>query len=294
MTSLAPDQLLRTLSEDGSVSVRAIVGSELVAEAARRHATSPVATAALGRALLGTVLLASQGKDAETVELRFRARGPLGHVVAIADDAGRTRGYVANPQLDLPLRGGRLDVSGAIGLGELTVARFRPGWREPYTGIVPIVSGEIAEDIALYLTESEQTPAAVALGVYHDADGAPRAAAGFLVQALPGADDAVVQAIEANVRGLPSLARLARDGARAADLVARLLEGVGRRDLEATAPRFFCACDDARVLRAVALLGRRDLEDAMAKREQLDVRCVFCAERYAVDPERARALLQDA
>jgi molecular chaperone Hsp33 len=276
------------------VSARALAGSALVAEAARRHETSAVATAALGRALLGTVLLASQGKDAETVEVRFRARGPLGHVVAIADDAGRTRGYVANPQLDLPLRGGRLDVAGAIGLGELTVARFRPGWREPYTGIVPIVSGEIAEDFALYLTESEQTPSAVALGVYHDVDGAPRAAAGFLVQALPGADDAVVQAVEANVRALPSLARLAHEGASAAELVARLLEGVGRRDLEATAPRFFCACDDARVLRAVALLGRRDLEDAMAKREQLEVRCAFCADRYAVDPERARALLQDA
>ena len=294
MSALAPDQLLRTVSQDGSVAVRALVGSALVAEAARRHETSPVATAALGRALLGAVLLASQGKDAETVELRFRARGPLGHVVAIADDTGSVRGYVANPGLDLPLRGGRLDVGGAVGLGELAVARFRPGWREPYTGIVPIVSGEIAEDIALYLTESEQTPSAVALGVYHDEDGAPRAAAGLLVQALPGADDEVVRRVEANVRGLSSLARLARDGAGAADLVALSLRDVGRRDLDARAPRFFCACDGERVLRAVALLGRRELEDAMAKREQLEVRCAFCAERYAVDPERARALLKDA
>jgi molecular chaperone Hsp33 len=294
MNSLAADQLLRTLSEDGSVSVRALVGSALVREAARRHETSPVATAALGRTLLGAVLLASQGKDAETVEVRFRARGPLGHVVAIADDAGRTRGYVGNPGLDLPLRGGRLDVSGALGLGELAVMRFRPGWREPYTGIVPIVSGEIAEDFALYLTESEQSPSAVALGVYHEQDGAPRAAAGFLVQALPGADDDVVKRIESNVRSLPSLARLASEGASASDLVTRLLDGVGRRDLETVAPQFFCACDDERVLRAVAMLGRRDLEDAMAKAEQLEVRCVFCAERYAVDPERARALLQDA
>ncbi len=294
MTALAPDQLLRTLSEDGSVSVRALIGSEIVCEAARRHETSPVATAALGRALLGAVLLASQGKDAELVELRFRARGPLGHVVAVADDAGRVRGYVANPGLDLPLRAGHLDLSKAIGLGELAVVRFRPGWREPYTGIVPIVSGEIAEDLALYLTESEQTPSAVALGVYHDEDGAPRAAAGFLVQALPGADDEVVEQVEANVSRLPSLARLAYDGASAADVVAQLLGGVGRRDLESSSPRFFCGCDGERVLRAVAMLGRRDLDDAMDKHEQLEVRCVFCADRYAVDPERARALLQDA
>jgi molecular chaperone Hsp33 len=294
MNSPRPDLLLRTLSEDGSVSVRALVGTELVREAARRHETSPVATAAIGRTLLGAVLLASQGKDAETVEVRFRARGPLGHVVAIADDAGRARGYAANPGLDLPLRAGRLDVSHAIGLGELAVVRFRPGWREPYTGIVPIVSGEIAEDIALYLTESEQSPSAVALGVWHEPDGAPAAAGGFLVQSLPGASDEVVKRIEQNVQRLPALSRLVHEGAGAADLVALLLDGVGRRDLESSAPAFFCACDEDRVLRAAAMLGRRDLEDAMARREQLEVRCVFCAERYAVDPERARALLVDA
>jgi molecular chaperone Hsp33 len=294
MAALAPDQLLRTLSEDGSVSVRALVGSALVREAARRHETSPVATAALGRTLLGAVLLASQGKDAETVEVRFRARGPLGHVVAIADDAGRTRGYVGNPGLDLPLRGGRLDVSGALGLGELAVMRFRPGWREPYTGIVPIVSGEIAEDIALYLTESEQTPSTVALGIYHEPDGAPAAAAGYLVQALPGADDETLKRIESNALHMPALSRLVHEGAVAADLVALLLDGVGRRDLEAAAPLFSCGCNEDRVLRAVALLGRQDLEAAMSKREQLEVRCVFCADQYAVDPERARALLQDS
>lgn len=294
MIGLAPDRLLRTLSEDGSVSVRVLVGSALVREAARRHETSPVATAALGRTLLGAVLLASQGKDGETVELRFRARGPLGQVVAIADDAGRVRGYAQNPQLDLPLRAGRLDVAKAIGLGELVVVRFRPSWREPYSGIVPVVSGEIAEDIALYLTESEQTPSTVALGIYHEQDGSPAAAGGFLVQALPGADDEVLAQIESNAERMPALSRLVREGASAADLVELLLARVGRRDLEATAPQFFCGCNEERVLRAVSLLGRRELEDATSKREQLEVLCAFCAERYSVDPERARALLQDA
>jgi molecular chaperone Hsp33 len=290
----AEDRLLRTLSADGSVSVRALVGTRLVREACTRHATSPVATAALGRALLGAVLLASQGKHGETLELRFRARGPLGHVVATADAEGRVRGYVANPGLDLPLRDGRLDVARAIGLGELAVARFRPDWREPYTGIVPIVSGEIAEDIALYLTESEQTPSTLALGVFHEPDGAPAAAGGYLAQALPGADDETVARVDANARALPALSRLVHEGAGAADLVERLLAGVGRRDLEASAPCFHCACDEQRVLRAVAMLGRRDLDHAMARAERLEVRCVFCAERYEVDPERARALLLDA
>lgn len=294
MTSLAPDRLVRTLSEDGSVSVRALIGSALVRDAARRHETSPVATAALGRTLLGAVLLASQGKDRETVEVRLRARGPLGQVVAIADAAGRVRGYAANPGLDLPLRSGRLDVARAVGLGELAVVRFRPGWRDPYTGIVPIVSGEIAEDLALYLTESEQTPSTVALGIFHEPNGAPAAAGGFLVQALPGADDEVLEQIEANALRLPALSRLVHEGASAADLVELLLARVGRRELEATAPQFHCGCSEERVLRAVALLGRRDLDEATARSELLEVRCAFCAERYAVDPERARALLLDA
>jgi molecular chaperone Hsp33 len=214
--------------------------------------------------------------------------------VAIADDQGRVRGYASNPQLDLPLRAGRLDVARAVGFGELAVVRFRPGWREPYTGIVPIVSGEIAEDLALYLTESEQTPSTVALGIYHERDGAPAAAGGFLVQALPGADDEVLKQIELNAERMPALSRLVREGASATDVVESLLTRIGRRDLEASAPRFHCGCDEQRVLRAVSLLGRRDLDDATAKRETLEVRCAFCAERYAVDPERARALLQDA
>ncbi len=294
MAEASHDSLLRALSEDGGVAVRALVGTELVREAARRHATSALATQALGRALLGSLLLGARGKDGETVELRFRGRGPLGSVIAMADCEGRARGYVSHPAVELPLRGGKLDVPGGLGLGELVVVRFRPGWREPYTGIVPLVSGEMAKDIALYLTESEQTPSAVALGVYQEASGEVAAAGGFLVQALPGADDDTVARVEQNVLGLPALSEWIRAGAGASTLVERLLGGVGRRDLESGPACFHCGCDDARVLRAVSLLGRRDLEQAMATHETLEVRCVFCGDRYDVDPERARALLLDA
>jgi molecular chaperone Hsp33 len=288
------DSLLRALSEDGGVAVRALIGTELVREAHRRHATRPLATAALGRALLGAVLLGAQGKDGETLELRFRGRGPLGSVIATADCEGRARGYVSHPGVELALRGGKVDVAGGLGLGELVVVRFRPGWREPYTGIVPIVSGEIAQDIALYLTESEQTPSAVALGVYQEADGEVGAAGGFLVQALPGAADSTVKRVEQNVLRLPALSEWIRNGATAAQLVERLLAGVGSREPESSPVHFHCGCDDARVLRAVSLLGRSDLEQAMAAHETLEVRCVFCGDRYDVDPERARALLLDA
>lgn len=288
------DTLLRTLSADGRIGVRTLEATALVGEAAARHRTSPVATAALGRALMGAVLLGSLGKDGETVQVRFRGNGPLGAILATADTLGRARGYVRNPGLELPLRGGHLDVAAAVGIGELSVVRHRPGWREPYTGIVPIVSGEIAEDLALYLTESEQTPSAVALGVYLASDGSVAAAGGFLAQALPGATEEDLARLEDNVRCLPGVSQVVRGGGGAPVLLETLLAGLGGRDVERSEPRFHCGCDEDRVVRAVALLGRDELRELCEKREAVEVRCEFCGDEYRVDPERARALVADA
>jgi molecular chaperone Hsp33 len=289
-----PDRLARALSEGGDVAVRAVTGTALVAEAAARHGTGPTATAALGRALLGALLLGAGGKDGESVQLRLRGDGPLRSVLAIADGEGGVRGNVGTPVVELPLRGGRLDVAGALGLGELSVVRHRPGWREPYTGIVPLVSGEIAQDLALYLTESEQTPSAVALGVYLEPDGTVRGAAGFLAHALPGARDEALAVLERNVAGFGSPSERVRDGETAEELALALLDGIGGRVLESRPVGFRCRCDEARVLRAVALLGREALRELCDAGEPVEVRCELCGERYAVDPERARALVPDA
>jgi len=288
------DQLLRTLSGDGEIAVRALVATRLVAEAAARHRTSPLATLALGRALMGAVLLGASGKHGETVQLRFGGNGPLGVVLAVADCEGRTRGYVSRPQVELPLRGGKLDLPGALGLGDLSVVRHRPGWREPYTGIVPIVSGEIAQDLALYLTESEQTPSAVALGVWLDPDGGVAAAAGFVAQALPGASEERLARLEDNVRLLPGPSEVVRAGGSAASMVDGLLAGIGARELEQLTPAFHCGCDEGRVLRAVAMLGRDDVRELCDAGEPVEVRCEFCGHEYQVDPTAARELLTDS
>jgi molecular chaperone Hsp33 len=288
------DTLLRAISNDGTVAVRALLATALVAEAAERHHTSPLATAALGRSLMGALLLGSAGKDGENVQLRLRGDGPLRTVVAIADADGRARGYVSKPDVSLPTRGGQPDVARAIGLGGLSVVRHGPRWRQPYTGVVPLVSGEIAQDLALYLTESEQTPSAVALGVYVERDGSVACAGGYLAQALPGADDAVLARLEENVRDLAPPSELLRQGGDAESMVHGLLEGIGGLVLERHSPIFHCGCNRERVLRAVALLGRADLDEAVAEGEPLEVTCEFCAERYEVDPDHARALLPDA
>jgi molecular chaperone Hsp33 len=288
------DELVRTVSGDGDVAVRALDGTRLVAEATRRHRTAPTASAALGRALMGATLLASGSKTDETVQLSFHGDGPLGAVTAIANSVGRARGFVAHPGTHLPPRGNKLDVGGAVGKGILAVVRSAPAWREPYRGIVPLASGEIAEDIAQYLRDSEQVSAAVALGVLVGSDGAVAAAGGFLVQVLPGATDAAVATVERNVLSLPTPTEMLRAGVDADGVVDRLLAGLGSRDRHRSSPEFACGCGRERALRTVILLGREEVLELCARNEELEVRCEFCAERYLLPPDEVARLVADA
>jgi molecular chaperone Hsp33 len=286
--------LVRTVSADGGLSVRALVATSLVAEAAARHRTAPTASAALGRALMGAVLLASGAEDGETLQLQFRGDGPLGQVTVISDHLGQARGYVTDPSVHLPPRGGKLDVGGAVGKGILAVVRYHPAWREPYTGIVPLTSGEIAADIAHYLAASEQTPSALAAGVFVESDGSIAAAGGYLVQALPGADEAVLERLEVTIRALPAPTTLIRGGVGADGLVDALLEGIGGRARERSIPRFHCACNSDKIRRAVALLGREETRAIAESGEVVEVRCEFCATQYQLPPDEVGALLPDA
>ncbi len=284
------DALVRALSADGGVSVRAVVGTTLVEEAVRRHRPSPSGAAALGRALLGGVLLAAGAKDGETLQLQLRGDGPLGAVTVIADGTGAVRGFVGRPDVDALLGGGPADVGRAIGRGHLSVVRYRPGWREPYTGVVDLISGEVAEDLAHYLATSEQTPSAVALGVWLSDEREVAGAAGFLVQALPGASEATVEIAEENARALPNPSALVRDGLDADGLVDRLLHGIGSRGRERSAPRFHCPCERERVAHAARLLGPAELREQARRGEPLEVRCEFCGVLYTLDPAELTSL----
>ncbi|MGI9590951.1 MAG: Hsp33 family molecular chaperone HslO [Myxococcota bacterium] len=288
------DELVRTHTADGSASVRVVSATGLVREAARRHATPPTATVALGRALMGTLLLATGGQDGERVQLHLRGDGPLGAILVTAESDGAVRGYVQHPGANPPLRGEDLGVCDAVGFGTLSVERNHASWKRPYTGIIPIVEGEIAQDLARYLLESEQKPSTVALGIYLSRDGEVEAAGGYLIQSLPGAEDEALAALEAHVAENLHPSALVRGGLSADDILDRLLDGIGGGDRDGIDARFECPCSLERVRRAATLLGRAELRQIAARGEPLEMRCHFCNEEWRLSPDEVGSLLPDA
>jgi len=285
---MAADELVRAVSASGGVRVDALVGTALVAEAARRHRTSATATTALGRALMGGVLLAASAKDGESVQLQFRGDGPLGALTVIADAAGRVRGFAARPDAVVPAREGRVDVGTALGRGRLAVVRYHPAWRQPYTGIVELETGEIAQELARYLALSEQRNAAVALGLVLGPEGEVEAAGGYVVEALPGVSEEELATVEDNTRALHNPSEWIHRGAVAGDLADRLLADLGARARAARTPAFACSCSRERALRAAGLLRADETAELVARGESLEVRCEFCGERYELSaPELA-------
>jgi len=293
------DRLVRTISDSGTIGVKAIVASGLVAEALARRPHTPTAGNALGRAMMGAVLIAvgSAPDDAdeaniESVQLQFRGDGPLGSLTAIADSRARVRGTVQHPEIALVHADDTPDIARAIGLGPLNVVRHRPRWRSPYTGTVPLVSGEVAGDLTLYLTESEQTPSAMGLGVAFGPGMADVGACGFLVQALPDATDDDLTQVEENVAALPGLARLLQQPISPNDLIDRLLIGLGSRERHAMSPQFHCPCSRSRALRTLSLLERSEIEEMIERDEGQEIVCDFCGQDYQIAPSEMSPLLE--
>jgi molecular chaperone Hsp33 len=296
-----PDELIRTISESGAVSVKAIIASELVSEALSLRSFAPTAANALGRAMMGALLIAVGSADddadeatVESVQLQFRGDGPLGSLTAIGDSRARVRGTVQRPETDLLNGDGSPNIAGALGLGPLNVVRHRPRWRSPYTGTVPLVSGEVAGDLTLYLTESEQTPSAMGLGVAIGAQMADVGACGFLIQAMPGATDEDLSQIEANVSALPGLASLLEAPIDANTILDRLLVGLGSRDRHRMKPRFHCPCTRDRALRTLSLLDETELTDLIAREQSQEIVCDFCGRAYEIEAPEMHPLLRAA
>lgn len=288
------DRLVRALAADGHIRALATVATALVADAQTRHATAPTATAALGRTVIGALLLASTLKRDERLSIEISGDGPLKQILADATPDGDARACVRVPATHLPPKNGKLDVGGAIGAGRLCVMRTSLAGGPPYRSIVALQSGEIGIDLAHYLVESEQIPSAVGVGVFVDANGGVEAAGGFLIQAMPGAPDSLIDRIATRVEASRSPTAMIRAGLGPLEILQELLGDLPPRVVAEHPVQFRCRCTRTRVITAIAALGRDAIADILATERSAAVSCDFCAADYLVDEAELRALLTDA
>lgn len=288
------DRIIRATAADGFVKMAVITARDSVERARQIHGLSPTACAALGRTLCAASLLGQAMKEERaSLTVRINGGGPIGSIVAVADHEGNMRGFAANPACELPLRAdGKLDVGGAVGRdGMLTVSRDL-GMREPYVGSVALVSGEIAEDLTAYLLESEQVPSACALGVLVDTDRSIRAAGGFIVQLMPGADEALIAQLEENIFLMDQLTTvLDEDGAGA--LFEQVLKGFDFHLVGEYPVGYRCPCSRDRVRDALRVIEPEELREIAAEEQEISVSCQFCDRVYAFSPEELLALLEE-
>jgi len=297
------DSLLRAMAADGTVRCMAAVTTRTVAEAAARHGTSPTATAALGRTLSGALLLGSSLKELDRLTVQIVCEGAIGGITAEANANGAVRGYVRHPEADAPLKAnGKFDVSRIIGDGMFYVTHesgYEVGlYREPYRGSVPIVSGEIAEDFAYYLSQSEQIPSAVMLGVFIRAQATDQAAAveaagGLMIQIMPGASDKIISAIETSVGNIPHTTQMIREGAGTRDMLRAALGEIAFEVMEESAVEFQCSCSRERAVSLVSSIDRTELEAMLREDKGAAMTCHFCNETYRLDEAELESILEE-
>lgn len=281
-------RIVRAMTRDGWVKIAAVDGRDMVQRAKDIHNTTPTATAALGRLLCAASLLGNMMKEEDAaLTMRIDGGGPIEGVLAVSDSTGNVRGYVGNPYVDLPLRGdGHLNVGGAVGTdGLLTVIRDI-GLREPYIGSTEIISGEIGEDVAAYMTESEQIPAAVGLGVLVETDLSVAQAGGFIVQLLPGAPDGIIEKLEDNIFWMDSVTMQLMDGGEkcAEELIKNVLKDMEYDLVEETAVEYRCNCSRERVENVLTTISAGELQEMIAEGKDISVSCQFCDAVYKFTP----------
>jgi molecular chaperone Hsp33 len=289
------DYIVTAITKELSIRAYCVNTRSMVQRGHDIHNTTPTATAALGRLLTGCSMMGFMMKnEGDSVTLRVQGDGPLGTMVAVSDYKGNVRGYVQNPGAELPLNAkGKLDVGGAVGQGTLTVIKDQQ-MKEPYAGQIPLVSGEIAEDLTRYFADSEQVPTACALGVLVDRDQSVKEAGGYIIQLLPYTPDEVIDRLEHNLSNIPPVTEMMEQGMTCEDILVKVLEGfevefIDKRELE-----YRCQCSQERVERAIVSLGKKEIRQMIEEQGQAEITCQFCDKIYRLSKGDLEALLDRA
>lgn len=288
------DHIVRAIAGEGMIKATGISAREMVERARQIHTLLPVATAALGRTLMGASIMGDMMKEEQgSVTLQIKGGGPLGTIVAVADSEGNARGYLQNGEVSLTEKApGKLDVGAAVGSdGTLTVIRDLK-MKEPYVGSIQLVSGEIADDISAYFVESEQIPTACALGVLVDTDQSVAAAGGYLIQLLPGADEGLIGRLESNIMRVGHATNTLKEGKTAAELLYAVLGGFSPEVLEEHPVEYRCYCSKERVVRALVSMGREELAAMIREQGSAHLTCQFCDKEYNFTKEELEELLR--
>lgn len=292
------DYLYSAVAAEGAVRVIGAETSYLTEYARKIHNTAPTATAALGRVLTAAVLMSKSLKNEDdSMTIQFRGDGPIRCVIAVTDAFANVRGYAGDPSCDLPLNSkGKLDVGGAVGKGYLNIIKDL-GLKEPYSGTIPLVSGEIAEDLSCYFAVSEQIPSVVSLGVLvgpgEDKENHVICSGGFILQLLPGAKEELITVLEERINGLKSVTTLLNEGKSIKDIIATLLEGFDITDETETPCGFVCNCSKEKMEKALISLGRDELQEIIDTQGQAELTCQFCLSAHSFSKEELENLVKN-
>lgn len=287
------DYIVRATAADAQIRAFAATTREMTEEARRRHHTSPVVTAALGRLMTAAGMMGVMLKgEKDLLTLQIHGSGPMKGMTVTADAAANVKGYAFEPQVILPANAaGKLDVAGAIGSGFLNVIKDM-GLKEPYAGQTVLQSGEIAEDLTFYFVTSEQVPSSVGLGVLMERDNTVKQAGGFILQLMPFAGEQVIARLEENLAAVTSVTAMLDAGLGPVEMLERLTEGLGLEIVDTLPTRFYCSCDKDRVEKAIISIGREEIEKMIAEGKDTEVNCHFCNTNYKFTIEELKDILK--
>ncbi len=289
------DYIVRASAANAQIRAFAATTRDLVEEAKQAHNTCPTVTAALGRLLTAGAMMGSMMKsDSDLLTLQIRGDGPVKGLTVTADAAGNVKGYPIVPQVNLPPNAiGKLDVGGAVGAGFLSVIKDL-GMKEPYVGQTAIQTGEIAEDLTYYFAVSEQTPSSVGLGVLMNKDNTVRRAGGFIIQLMPFAEDATIDKLEENLKGLKPVTTMLDEGMTPEDILQTVLAGMEIEFTDTMETGFHCNCSRERVSKALISLGRKEMQSMIDEGKEVTLNCQFCRKSYTFRTEEMKELLTQA